>query len=155
MAKYEEITKPVEDLFYEVLDTTSINNWVEFKVLANNKQKELFKVVKANDLVQLLADVNIAVVINEEIFNQLPPDMQRIAIDEAIAGIYVTESDSVQLDKPDFNTYTGVLAKYGDSEIIKLHESVKSLYSKKEQEEEEAKAARKAKREAARKTKNS
>lgn len=147
MAKYEEVSKEVENLFYEVLENTSINNWVEFKVLANNKQKELFKVVRANELVQLLADgLNVAIVMNEEIFEQLPPDMQRISIDEALAGIHVTESDTVLIDKPDFNTFTGVLAKYGDDEIIRLHESVKSLYDDKKQKEEEEKAARKPKR---------
>lgn len=147
MAKYEEVSKEVDDLFYEVLENTTINNWVEFKVLTNNKQKELFKVVRANDLVQLLADgLNVAVVINEEIFEQLPPNMQRIAIDEALAGIHVNESDAVLIDKPDFNTYTGVLAKYGDAEIIKLHESVKSLYDDKKQKEEEERAAKRAKR---------
>lgn len=146
MAKHELATGEVEDLFYEVLDNTTINNWVEFKVLINNKQKEVCKLWKTTELVQALADdLNIAVIVNEDIFNQLPIEMKRMVYDEMLAGVQISDSDAVSIDKPDFNTYTGVLAKYGDNEIIKMHESIKSLYDAMKQKEDEEKAQKKAK----------
>lgn len=147
MAKFEESSESVEKIFDEVRDNTSIPVWVEFKTLCNNKQKEVCKIVKSNELVELLTEgINFVVIINEEIFNDLPADMQKIVIDEALAGVAVSETDTLSIEKPDFNTYTGVLAKYGDSKIIQLHESIKSLYDVKKQKEEEAKAAVKGKR---------
>jgi len=78
--------------------------------------------------------------------------MKRMVFDECLAGVTVSESDAVGYEKPDFNTYTGVLAKYGDAEVIKMKESVKSLYDAKKQREDQEKAERKGKR--GRKSKN-
>ena len=148
MAKFEEASEDVVKLFEEVRDKTSLPKWLEFKVLCNNKQKnDPCKLVKTNDLVETLTEgLNFAVVINEDVFNELPDDMKEMAIDECLAGVSVNENDVVALGKPDFNTFTGVLQKYGDKPIIVLHESIKSLYDSKKQKEDEEKAANKGKR---------
>jgi hypothetical protein len=148
MAKFQEASDDVVKLFDEVRDKTTIPQWVEFKVLCNNKQKkEPIKLVKSNDLVETLSEgINFAIVINEEIFCELPEDMQAMAIDECLAGVGVSDADVLTTEKPDFNTHTGVLQKYGDAPIITLHESIKSLYDAKKQKEDEEKAAKKGKR---------
>lgn len=143
MAKFDLAEKELEKLFDEVRDKTSIPQWVEFKVLVNNKQKELLKLVKANDLVELLSDgLNFAIIVNADIFVQLPDEMQRIAFDELLAGVVVSDADKLSVEKPDFNTYSGVLVKYGDAEIIKFHESVISLFDAKKQKEKKEKEAK-------------
>jgi hypothetical protein len=147
MAKIEKASQDVVNLFSEIRDKSTIPHWIQFEVLCNNKQKELYKIVKTNDIVEILTDgVNFAVVFNEEILEQLPVDLQEMAITECLAGVSVSESDAVSLVKPDFNTYTGVLQKYGDSSVIVLHESIKSLFDSKKQKEDEEKAATKGKR---------
>lgn len=146
--KFEEASQDVVKLFDEVRDKTAIPQWVEFRVLCNNKQKkDVCKPVKQNDLQQMLSEgVNFAIIINEDIFSELPNDMKRIAIDECLAGVTISDTDAVGYEKPDFNTYTGVLQKYGDNPTIAMHESVKSLYDAKKQKEAEEKAATKGKR---------
>lgn len=148
MAKFQEASDDVIKIFDEIREKTSIPQWVEFRVLCNNKQKkEVCKPIKQNDLQQLLSEgVNFAIIINEDIFNQLPDNMKRLAIDECLAGVTVSDTDAVGYDKPDFNTYTGVLQKYGDNPTIAMHESVKSLYDVQKQKEDEEKAAKKGKR---------
>lgn len=148
MAKFEEASEDVVKLFIEVRDNTNIPHWVEFKVLCNNKQKnDVCKIVKSNDLVQVLSEgINFAVVINEDIFNELPEDLQKMAVDECLAGVQVSDSDTVSLEKPDFCTYTGVQKKYGDTPVVVLHESIKTLYDAQKQREDEEKAAAKSKR---------
>ena len=147
MAKFEAVSEETKKLFVDVHSNTNIPQWVEFEMLSNNKQKQLYRITKLNDLVETITEgINFVIVINEEIFDQLTEDQKRIALDECLAGVHVTENEAVSLEKPDFSTYRGVLQKYGDSEIIVLHESIKSLYDKKKQEEEEKKAASKGKR---------
>ena len=148
MAKFLEASPEVEKLFDEIREKTTIPHWVEFKVLCNNKQKKEPVILrKSNDLTETLSDgINFAVIINEEVFCELPEDMQRIAIDECLAGVGVSDSDALSVEKTDFNTHTGVLQKYGDTPIIRLHESIKSLYDAKKQKEDEEKAAKKGKR---------
>jgi hypothetical protein len=154
MAKIEKASQDVVELFDEVRNETSIPNWVMFEVLCNNKQKkDVCKIFKSSDILEVLTEgVNFVVIINEEILDTLPDELKRMAIMECITGVNVSESDSLSLDKHDFNTYTGVLQRYGHEEIIKLHESIKSLYDNKKQKEDEEKAATKGKR--GRKAKN-
>ena len=148
MAKFVEASEDVVKLFDEVRENTTIPQWVEFKVLCNNKQKnDPCKLVKSNDLVETLTEgLNFAVVVNEEIFNGLPDDMKKMAFDECLAGVSVSETDTLSLGKPNFNTHTGVLQKYGHDPIIVLHESIKSLYDTKKQKEEEEKVVKKEKK---------
>jgi hypothetical protein len=153
MAKLSKASDEVKLLFEEVREKTSIPQWVEIEVLCNDKQKnDPCKLFKANDLIEALTNtdggggINFVVVINESIFSELPEDMQVIAIDECLAGVGISDADVLTLEKPNFNTHTGVLAKYGDKPIIVLHESIKSLYDKKKQQEDEEKAQKKGKR---------
>lgn len=148
MAKFQEASEDVVKIFDDVRDKTSIPQWVEFRVLCNNKQKkEVCKIIKSSDLVQALSEgVNFAVIVNEEIFQNLPDDMKKIVFDECLAGVGISNNDALSLEKPDFNTFTGVLSKYGDSSIIRLKESVKSLFDVKKQKETEEKEAIKGKR---------
>ena len=143
MAKFENASDDVVELFDEVRKGTTIPQWVEFKVLANDKQKkELIKVVKSNELVQVLSEgVNFAVVINEEIFAQLPLEQQKLAIVDKLAGVVVSDADAVSLEPADFSAHSGVLQKHGYDALNVLRESVKSLFDAKKQKEDEAKAA--------------
>lgn len=144
MAKIAKASDEMVDLFDKVKDKTTIKDWLVFEVLCNNKQKELYKIVKANDLVEVLTNgVNFAVVFNEEIFDQLPDDMKEMAIIECLAGVVVDENDKITLEKPNFSTYRGVLEKFGHDPIIVLHESIKSLYDAQKQKEDEEKAQKK------------
>lgn len=147
MAKIEKASEDVVSLFEEVRKDTSIPHWVMFEVLCNNKQKELYKISKLNDVIEVLTEgVNFSVVINEEIFDDLPSEMQEMAIEECLAGVSVSDSDAISLEKPNFNTHTGVLQKFGHESVITLHESIKSLYDAKKQREDEEKVATKGKR---------
>jgi hypothetical protein len=142
MAKFEKASDEVVKLFEKVRSSTTIPQWVQFEVLCSDKQKELYKIIKMNDLIEILTEgLNFAVVFNEEILEQLPEDQQTMAINECLAGVCVSENDTVSLEKPNFSTYRGVLEKYGHDPIIVLHESIKSLFDAKKQKEDEAKAA--------------
>jgi hypothetical protein len=153
MAKFERASEDVVTLFNGIKAKTAIPQWLEFEILCSNKQKMLYKIVKLNDLVETLTSiisdspgVNFAVVFNEEILDQMPDDQKEMAIIECLAGVSVSETDAVTLEKPNFSTYRGVLEKYGHDPIIVLHESIKSLFDKQKQKEDEEKAARKGKR---------
>lgn len=147
MANYTKASEELEKLFQEVRDETTINNFVIFEILNNSKQKEAYKIVKLNDLVGALTEgIDFAVVVNEEIFEKLPLDLQKIGLTECLTGVLVSETDTLSLEKPDFSTYTGVLQKFGHEQVIRLKETIKSLYDSKKEEEEKEKAQRKAKR---------
>jgi len=147
MAKINKASEDVVNLFEEVRQNTTIPHWIQFEVLCNDKQKELYKITKSSDVVEVITDgVNFSVVFNEEILDGLPVEMQVMAVEECLAGVAVSDTDAVSLNKPNFNTHTGILQKFGHDDIISLHESIKSLFDAKKQQEDEEKAATKGKR---------
>jgi|ERR1035437_291436 hypothetical protein len=122
MAKLEKASNDVIYFFETIREKTTIPQRVKFEVLYNNKQKELYKIVKMNDLVEILTDgINFVVVFNKEIFEHLPKDYQEIAVNECLACVRVSETNSISLEKPDFDTYLSILGKYGHDTIILLH----------------------------------
>lgn len=147
MAKYSEISSENKELLNEILDQTSIPQWVVIEALNNDRQKEIYRINKANDILETLTNgVNFVIILNESIFDQLTEEHQKMILIECLSGIiYDSEKDTLSLNKPDFTTYSGVLQKYGHEEIISLKESVKSLFDEKQQQEDEEKAARKKK----------
>lgn len=148
MANYRELSEENMNLFNEVLNQTSIPQWINFGFLANDRQKEVYTISKASDKIEMLTNgINFVIVVNEEIFDQLTDEQQRLVFHECLAGVgYDSEKDMITFDKPDFSTYTDLLEKFGHNDIIALKESIKSLYDEKKQREEEEKAARKEKR---------
>lgn len=148
MAKYTELSESNKELFKEVLEATSIPQYVLFEVLANNKQKQLYKISKASDVVERITDgIRFIIIFNEEIFDQLTDDQQKLVLQECLAGVtYDVSKDVVALNKPDFTSYRSILEQFGHEEVITLNETIKSLYDAKKQQEDEEKAARKTKR---------
>lgn len=148
MANLRNVNEEVKETFNKVLNETSIPEWVNFEILANDKQKEVYVIKKSNDLIEHLTDgINFVVILNEEIFDQLPDHQQEMLLKECLAGVTVDfDKDTVALEKPNFTTYGSILRSYGHEDVIALKESVKSLYDAKKQQEEEEKAARKGKR---------
>ena len=147
MSKFSEISTEFKEMFFEQRDETTIPNWVEFTLTANNKMKDLYLIRKFDDLVEMLTSINIAVVVNEDIFFQLTDDQQKLVIKEILHGVVVdVENDKLSIEKFNFTTYSGLLAKVGAEPMIALKESIESLFRTKQEVEDQQKKAKKAKK---------
>ena len=136
MAKFEEVFEDVQELFDTVISITDLERVVTIKIISNDKQKDIFKVAKANDLTKYLSEVDVVVIINQLIFNQLPKDMQEMVAIEAITYIgYDSEKDKLIIANPDVKTFSSILRKFGYESYERTQESIKSLYDKKQNEE--------------------
>jgi hypothetical protein len=136
MAKFEEVFEDVQELFDTVIGITDLERVVTIKIISNDKQKEIFKVAKANDLTKYLSEVDVVVIINQLIFNQLPRDMQEMIAIEAITYIgYDSEKDKLIIATPDVKTFSLILRKFGYEAYERTQLSIKSLYDKKQNDE--------------------
>ena len=115
MAKFDEVDESIETLFSEVISVTDLERNVKIQIIGNDKQKEIGKVVKTNDLTKYLSnDVDVVVIVNQAIFLQLPKDMQEMIAIELITYVgYDNEKDKLIIMKPDVNTFGSILKKYG------------------------------------------
>lgn len=97
--------------------------------MSNPKLKVVGKVIKANEIVKHLNDIDVVILLNETIFDQLEEEQKMIVAEELVAEIfYDSEKDVLKLIKPDLVTFSGVVAKYGYEKYMRKKESVASLF---------------------------
>jgi hypothetical protein len=147
MAKYEEVFEETKNLYTQLMLASGISNNINITILANNKAKDIFKVNKANELLKYRTGDDIIIVLNEKIFDQLTPAQRRIVAEESLASVgYDLESEKIVISKPDVVTFSGLLSKHSFEVWNVLRESIKSLYAKEEQTEDEVAASSKSKK---------
>lgn len=135
MAKFEEVFEDTQELFNSFIDEVPNLREVNIKILANNRLKEIGKVVKANDLLKHMTNEDVIVLLNETIFEQLDEEQRKMVIEELIAQVYFDdERGRVTIIKPDVNTFSLLLRKYGYDKYETLHESIKALFAQAEEE---------------------
>lgn len=130
MAKFEDVFDDTQTLFTSLLLNANLAQVVTVKLLTDNKQKDIYKVVKANDLVRHMTDNDVVIILNENIFDQLPEDQKKIIAEEAIASIsFDFENDKLALAKPDLTTFSGIISKYSLEKYLETKELIRLLYS--------------------------
>jgi hypothetical protein len=111
---------------------------VNIKILANNRLKEIGKIVKANDLLKHMTNEDAIVLLNERVFEQLENEQQLMVVEELIARLYFdSEKGKLTIINPDVNTFSLLLRKYGYDKYETLHESIKALFAQEAETEAE------------------
>ncbi len=142
MAKFEEVFKDTQELFSKLITKADLERFVHIKILANNRLKEIGKVVKANDLVKHMTNEDVVILLNERIFEQLEKEQQTMIAGELLASVsYDTENDKLIITKPDVHTYSGLLRKYTYAKYEVLLQSIKTLFQVEKDKEDASKAA--------------
>lgn len=139
MSKYTEVSQDVQELFDKVLESTSIPEWIQFKVLNNLTAKFPIKVFKANEITNYLTKVEIVVLVNEEFLDILDEEAKTILIEEELAKVlYDSEKDKIVILNPDYITFKSIQNKYSDK-LVRAKELVDSVIRQKEEDEKERK----------------
>jgi hypothetical protein len=141
MAKFEQPFEDTKAIFDSLILNANLDRYVTIEVLVNNKQREIYKPIKTNDLTKYKTGVDVFLIINEKVFDQLSEVQKVIIGDEAISGIhYDSEKDKLTISKTDFTTYSGILKKYGAEQCIELKELVNLIYAQEKNSEVETEA---------------
>ncbi len=142
MAKFEQPYEETQALFNQVIVNAGLNNKVNITVLTNNRAKEIYKITKANELLNYRTGDDYIVVINEKIMDGLTPEQRLIVVEESLASVsYDMDKDVIVTSKPDVVTYSGILGKHTFKTWNVLRESIKTLYAAEKQAEDERKAS--------------
>ena len=142
------------DLVKEVVATKSNLNYIEFQVYNIKKsKKDVIKVQKANELVELALDKEDLVVVSlyERAFDLVDDQTKRLWIENAINAVrYDMEKEKVVIDAgPTINVGLGMYHTYGDIIIQKLELAALTLQQIEDQDKEkkaQEKAAKKGKK---------
>ena len=146
--EYEELVKEV------IRERTDLSGYVEFKVFNIKKsKKDVTKVQKANEIVELALDMEDVVVLSiyEDAFDRCDDQTKRLWIENALAPVhYDMEKDKVVIGgEPTITVSLGMYHKYKDIIIQKLELAALTLQQIEDEErkrKEEEKALKKAKK---------
>lgn len=151
-SKYKDAFEDTHAIFTQELQNAGLINEVNLLILVDDRQKKIFKIKKADDVLKHRTDDDVIIFLNELVFEKLPNDIKVLVAIEAIAHISCNlDSGKVAINKPDFEAHTGVLNQHGYPRINVVRESVKTIYDQLKQEEDQKKAEEAAKKKAGRK----
>ena len=137
-AKFQEPSDDTTKIFNQAIVATGLSNHLKIKILVSNSAKQIFKVSKANDIIQFMTGEEVLIIVNEQIFDQLAEHQKRIVAEEALAHVgYDMDNDKVIVTAPDFIAHSGILRKHSFATIEIVRESIKSLYASQKESEAE------------------
>ena len=126
--KLEGVLKETEELFVKVLNNTSIPKSIRFELIASNDMKDVGKVAKASEILKYMTEIDIIVLLNENIFDRLADDQKTMIIEELLAQVYWdSNSGKIKLIKPDVNTFSLLIKKYGIDFYLGVKDSIVSV----------------------------
>lgn len=141
--KFGEISEDVKEVLDEVIEKTSLEQFMNIYYYAVPKQKGVVKVVKLSPVAEAVSKKPSTVVITvaEEIFERLAPNQQRMLAEDAINQIlFDDEKDKITIEAPAITMTVGGWRKYG-AELANAYELSLLTAQQLEEEKKEAKAA--------------
>ena len=164
MAKLRKSSDDVIEFVEKILtEETLLENYITWRILSNDKQKQLIQISKSSAITEYFAQMrdSVIIIINEELFDALAPqheeqeDVRKIIIEDALSTIICETNEKsgemkISIGKPQICITTGCYEKYGEklvraAEISALaYNQLIEMKKKAKEEEQAAKAAKKA-----------
>lgn len=164
MAKLYETSDEIRDFIENIIGSeTTLERYITWRILSNDKQKELIKVAKSSAVTEYFAKMRDSVIIyvNEEVFDRMKPDnvndvdYRKLVIEDVLSTIEVLENENtgamkIQIAKPNICISSGCYQKYGEdlvhaAEIASIaFDQIKEEEKRRKDEEREKKAAERA-----------
>lgn len=140
MAKIYDLDGETLNVFDTILGQTGLQQTVKVGVYGKKMKNDLYKVAKANDVTKFETDLDVVIYLDENIFDLLEPEQQKLIAEEAICCIgWDSEKDILLMSKPDIQTYTGILSKFTNERVIQTKQAIKLVMESRKQSEKEAK----------------
>lgn len=136
MAKWGEPSDDTIKAFDDVLLKTGLDNFINIKIILNDDQKVVGKLKKLTPDVKFALGDDLMIIVNEVIFEQLPPVEQNMFVEELMCGVHFDcENDKLVINQPDVKTHSGFLQKFSYEKYEVMMESIQSLYDKKKEDD--------------------
>lgn len=144
MAKFEEPHDDIKNIFDGIIANKELDRNINIEILSDIKQKQIYKVVKATELMKHVTKNDVYIIVNDVIFDGLEEWQQVIIAEEAVTTIiFNSEKDKVEIKKGDVGittvgAFSGILSKYGVERYEVIQESIKTLYNVEQEAEDVA-----------------
>ena len=159
MGKLYETSDSIKDFIEEIISKeTTLDRYITWRILSNDKQKELIKVAKSSAVTEYFAKMcdSIIIYVNEEVFDRMAPqnvndvDYRKLVIEDALATVEIIENETtgnmkIQIAKPQICITGGGYQKYGEN-LVRAAEVASYAFAQIKEEEKARKEAEKEKK---------
>lgn len=146
MAKIYDLSEETMDAIQEPINDRMLDNFMEIE-MRGSKTKDLIKVSRLNAISESIAEKQgvVAVVVDEEILENLNEEDSKLILDDGISRIhYDLEKDVIEVNKcPTITISVESWRKYREK-IVDAYEKAILIREQKEELEKEQKAAERA-----------
>jgi hypothetical protein len=137
MSKFYNLSDETISTFKAIFAKKSFPFNVGFQFVGSESQKNLIKISKVSDQFSFILEKELLVSINDELMSIFEEESIQILIEQEIDKISVNmETGKIKMIKPDLNTFSGLINKYGIEKVAKANK-VEELYSEQKQDVEE------------------
>jgi hypothetical protein len=137
MSKFYNLSEETIDSFKAIYDKKTFATNIGFQYVGSTAQKTLIKITKIPDQYSFLLEKELLVSINEDLILVYDEESVEILIEQEIDKISENmETGKIKLLKPDINTFSGLINKYGIDKVAKANK-VEELYSEQQRDAEE------------------
>ena len=120
MSKFYNLSEDTIDTFRSVLSKKSLPFNINFQFIGSESQKNLIKINKISDQFVFILEKELLVSMNEDLMLVFDEESVTILIEQEIDKISVNiDSGKIKLVKPDLNTFSSLINKYGIDKIAK------------------------------------
>lgn len=163
MAKLTETSEDIKNFIEEIIGScTNLERFITWRILSDEKQKELIKIAKASASTEYYAKMRdgIMIYVNEEIFDRMQPDnvndtdYRKLVIEDALVNVQIIENEntgnmSIKIAKPNICITGDGYAKYGET-LAHAAETAAMAFTQIQEEKKRAKEEEKEKKAAER-----
>jgi len=137
MDNFYEVSDDAEKIFFDVFNKKSFPLPLKFQFQGNKKQKDLIKLSKIADNYSFIMGKDILVTINEDILEAFDDESVTILFEQEVDRINMNiESGKIKLVKPDLNTFSSLVNKYGIEKVGRANK-VAELYQDQQKDKSE------------------
>ena len=159
MASLYETTESIRDYIEDIIaKETTLDRYIAWRILSNDKQKELIKVAKSSAVTEYFAKMrdSIIIYVNEQVFDRMAPDnvndvdLRKLVIEDALATVEIVENENtgnmkIQIGKPQICITGGGYQKYGEN-LVRAAEVAAYAFNQIKEEEKQQKEAEREKK---------
>ncbi len=121
----QEVFLDTQVLFDRVLIKAQIEQHVNVKILANNNQCYIGRIIKSNQLIKIYTSEDIIIVINESAFVKLTSEQKEIVVEELVSSIYFDSNKSyISIANLDIYYYSEFIKRVGYDKFQKLADNL-------------------------------
>lgn len=134
--QFHELSDYIIEYFDELEKKLSLPVDIKYVYQADDKQKNLIKIIKIADRYAKLLNADLLVSVNEDYFDAFDDEAKNILIDQELALIeFNLDKGTLKIGKPDLVTSSGIIKKYGVNAVERANQ-VRDLYADQQLEQE-------------------